>query len=153
MKLALSFFASAVVALSAIGADRGIIGVTVHGTPDFRAITSVLPDSPAAHAGIRIGDQIVAIGDFPTSKLQTVRELLSKILGPPGSEIELQLKRSGSEPILRVRIRRVAPATLEPRKIPPNFERYQARSHTNGLTPAHSHVVLRSIALGSSRLD
>jgi|ERR1700674_2128657 len=136
MKPALTFLTSLLVALTAFGADRGVIGVAVHGKPDFRVIASVLPNSPAARAGIRVGDQIVAIGDFPSSKLQTVQEFLSKVSGPPGSEIELQLKRPETDSLLRVRLRRVAPATLEPPKIPADFERYQTRNNANGLSQA-----------------
>ena len=132
MKLALTFLASFLAALTAFGAERGVIGVSVQGAPDFRVIASVVPDSPAARAGIRVGDQIVAIGDFPTSKIRTVQEFLRKVSGPPGSEIELQLKRPQTNSLLRVRLRRVAPATLEPPKIPADFERYQTRIQANG---------------------
>lgn len=134
MKLALTFLASSLAALNVFGADRGVIGVAVQGKPDFRVITSVVPDSPAARAGIRVGDQIVAIGNFPTSKIQTVREFLRKVSGPAGSEIELQLKGPQRDSLLRVRLRRVAPATLEPPKIPADFERYQTRNHANRLS-------------------
>ena len=134
MKLAVIFLVSVALAAGATGADRGIIGLTVDAMPDFRVITSVLPRSPAARAGVRVGDQIVAIDAFPTSKLKTARELLSKVQGPPGSEIELHLKRPGAERLLRVRIRRIAPATLDPPKIPSDFERYLARAHTYDLT-------------------
>jgi C-terminal processing protease CtpA/Prc len=127
MKLALTFLASFLAALTAFGAERGVIGVSVQGAPDFRVIASVVPDGPAARAGIRVGDQIVAIGDVPTSKIRTVQEFLRKVSGPPGSEIELQLKRTQTDSLLRVRLRRVSPATLEPPKIPADFERYQTR--------------------------
>jgi C-terminal processing protease CtpA/Prc len=133
MKLALIFLISALAVLPALGAERGVIGVSVRGEPDFRVIASVVPEGPAGCAGIRVGDQIVAIGDFPTSKIQTVQEFLRKVSGPPGSEIELQLKRPQTDSLLRVRLRRVAPATLESPKIPADFERYQTRKHAIGL--------------------
>jgi C-terminal processing protease CtpA/Prc len=131
MKLALTFLASFLAALTAFGAERGVIGVSVQGAPDFRVIASVVPDSPAARAGIRVGDQIVAIGNVPTSKMRNVQEFLRKVSGPPGSEIELQLKRPQTNSLLRVRLRRVAPATLEPPKIPADFERYQTSIRAN----------------------
>jgi len=133
MKLALSFLASSIVALAAFGAERGVIGVSVRGVPDFRVIASVVPDGPAAGADIRVGDQIVAIGNVPTLKIQTLQEFLRKVSGPPGSEIELQLKRRQTNSLIRVRLRRVLPATLEPRKIPADFERYQTLIRADGV--------------------
>jgi C-terminal processing protease CtpA/Prc len=126
-KLAFTFLTLALASLTALGAERGVIGVSVRGEPNFRVVASVLPDGPAARADIRVGDQIVAIGNVPTSKIQSVEEFLRKVSGPPGSQIELQLKRSQTDSLIRVRLRRVAPATLVPPKIPADFERYQTR--------------------------
>ena len=137
-KLALTLLISSLVALTAFGAERGVIGVSVRGEPDFRVIASVVPDGPAARADIRVGDQIVAIGNVPTSKIQTMQEFLRKVSGPPGSEIELQLKRPQTDSLIRVRLRRVAPATLEPPKIPAEFERYQTRIRANGVQSLRS---------------
>ncbi len=101
-------------------------------------IASVVPDGPTARAGIRVDDQIVAIGDVPASKIQSMEEFLRKVSGPPGSEIELQLKRHQTDSLIRVRLRRVAPATLEPPKIPADFERYQTRIRANGVRSLRS---------------
>ena len=119
------------VALDVRAADRGIIGITIVGEPDFRVVESVLAGSPAYLAGIRAGDHILAIGDYPTAKLQTVGEFLSRVSGPPGSEVELQLKRSEAEPVRKIKLRRIAP--VESRKIPADFNRYQARAGTTRL--------------------
>ncbi|MEY2578844.1 MAG: Peptidase family [Verrucomicrobiota bacterium] len=132
-KLTLTFLISALASLTADGAERGVIGVSVRGEPDFRVIASVVPDGPAARADIRVGDQIVTISNVPTSTIQSVEEFLRKVSGPPGSEIELQLKRPQTDSLIRVRLRRVAPATLVPPKIPADFERYQTRIRANGV--------------------
>jgi C-terminal processing protease CtpA/Prc len=132
-KLALTFLISALAALTAFGAERGVIGVSVRGEHDFRVIASVVPDGPAARADIRVGDQIVAIGNVPTSTIQSMGEFLRKVSGPVGSEIELQLKRPQTDSLIRVRVRRVAPATLEPPKIPADFDRYQTRIRAHGV--------------------
>jgi C-terminal processing protease CtpA/Prc len=137
-KLALTFLISAIASLTALGAERGVIGISVRGEPDFRVIASVVPDGPAARADIRVGDQIVAIGNVPTSTIQSMGEFLRKVSGPAGSEIELQLKRPQTDSLIRVRLRRVAPATLEPPKIPADFERYQTRIRANGVRSSGS---------------
>ena len=133
MKLAFTFLISALVAIPAVGAERGVIGVSVRGEPDFRVIASIVPDGPAARADIRVGDQIVAIGNGPTSTIQSMGEFLRKVSGPVGSEIQLQLKRPQTDSLIRVRLRRVAPARLVPPKIPADFERYQTRIRANGV--------------------
>src|SRR2546423_2544678 len=105
MKPTVLFLILSLVALNTFGVERGVIGVSIQGTPDFRVIASVVPDGPAARADIRVGDQIVAIGNAPTSKIQNVQEFLRKVSGPPGSDIELQLKRPKTDSLIRVRLR------------------------------------------------
>ena len=124
MKTTLLFIAIAVAATPAFvrASDRGFVGISVK-PPDFTVVASVIPDSPAAEAGVRVGDRVVAVGDKPTSAFKTVEEFISSAAGPVGSEIELQLKRSESESIIRVRLRRTGPYRS---KIPPDFSPYQA---------------------------
>jgi C-terminal processing protease CtpA/Prc len=88
----------------------------------------VLPDSPAAKAGVQVGDHIVAIGGFPTSKLQNMEQFISRVSGPVDSEVELQLKRTEGKPLFRVRLRRIAPPRRDPFIPPADFSPDQARS-------------------------
>ena len=54
-------------------------------------VAAVLPDSPAAAAGLRPGDVILAIDGKPT---RTVREVLDTVAAiPPGKEVTLLLER------------------------------------------------------------
>jgi S1-C subfamily serine protease len=54
-------------------------------------VAAVLPDSPAAAAGLKPGDVILAIDGKPT---RTVREVLDAVAAvPPGQEITLRLER------------------------------------------------------------
>lgn len=51
----------------------------------------MLPDSPAAAAGLKAGDVILAIDGKPT---RTVREVLDTVAAiPPGKAITLRLER------------------------------------------------------------
>ena len=127
MKVALFFVSIAAATAVAASASRGVVGITVD-RADFTLVTSVLPDSPAARAGVQVGDRIVAIGEFPTSKLQNVQELIRRVSGPLDSEVELQLKRAEGNPLLRVRLRRVAPPRREPFTPPGDFSPDKARS-------------------------
>jgi carboxyl-terminal processing protease len=55
-----------------------------------------LPNSPAAKAGIRSGDEIVKIDGEEVSKLK-FQGAIQKIRGTPGSELTLTIKRAGQK--------------------------------------------------------
>lgn len=58
-------------------------------------IIEVFPASPAALAGVRAGDRVLAVGDQPVAQapLSTIVDL---IRGPQGSEVTLQLDRTAA---------------------------------------------------------
>ena len=71
------------------------------------AVTVLQPGSPAAEAGVAVGDQVLAIDGVPlgTSDLALAALLLD---GPEGSEAVLRLRRAGR--VLTLRIARRGPA-------------------------------------------
>jgi carboxyl-terminal processing protease len=84
--------------------DRVGLGLVVTiGNGQLRVI-SPQDGSPAAQAGIKPGDLIAAIDKVPTFDL-TLGEAEQKLRGPPGSEIELTLRR-GSGGLFTVKIKR-----------------------------------------------
>jgi C-terminal processing protease CtpA/Prc len=86
-----------------------------------------MQDSPAADAGVQVGDRIRAIDGVPTSRLHTAQELLSRACGAPDTHVELELERAGAVQFIRVRIRRVAlPDHNAPIKILPDGSGFQA---------------------------
>ncbi|MBT4501404.1 MAG: S41 family peptidase [Gemmatimonadetes bacterium] len=61
------------------------------------AVWSLLhEDTPAARAGVRSGDLIVAINDTTTKDL-TAGDAADKMRGPPGTPVTLTLERAGAE--------------------------------------------------------
>lgn len=75
----------------------GGIGVSYGPVRDSLCVIDVVPDSPAAKAGIRRGDRLVAIDGVPTKGAQ--RDSLSAVVrGKVGTPITLTVARAGEEP-------------------------------------------------------
>lgn len=86
-------------------ADRegfGGVGITVSPTEtEGVSVLAVLPDTPAALAGVQVGDRIVAVDGKLTQGL-SVREVVSLLRGPIGSQVALTVNRDGRELTLMV---------------------------------------------------
>ena len=74
-------------------------------------ISEVMPHSPAAAAGIRIGDSIVAI-DSQDIGDATAEQIGARLRGPVGSAIELTVSRAGTARRVTLRRDRVVPNTV-----------------------------------------
>ena len=122
--IALTFAHAAIAGLS----DGGFVGLTIS-TTDHGLVTYITPDTPAANSPIRVGDRIISFGPIPISHIHSSAELRKATSGVPGSEITLKVRPAHSDATIRVRLRRIGP-----RKIPPDFNRYQVRSDPNDLT-------------------
>ena len=97
------------------GVDRGRLGVrgqdldpelaAAFGVDGGVAVTEVLPDSPAARAGIRPGDVVRSIGGEPVRRVGDLRRALGLLRA--GREVAIELVRDG-----RPRTVRAATAAL-----------------------------------------
>jgi regulator of sigma E protease len=77
--------------------DSVAAAIGVHIPP---IIDSVFGGSPAARAGLRRGDSVVAVDGSP---VQTWPQLVTRVSGAPGREVELDVARGGER--VRVRVR------------------------------------------------
>ncbi len=80
-------------------------GLMLGWTPGRMDALSVLPGSPAERAGIREGDEVVAVAgramnDWPAAALESALED-----GPDGREIHVTVKRDGREQVLVMKVR------------------------------------------------
>jgi serine protease DegS len=80
---------------------RGYLGIEVAGNPNTSrgvglTIADVVPESPAALAGVMRGDLIIAINDQPATSARVVTKQIG--VTEPGSDVKLSLMRDG-EPI------------------------------------------------------
>jgi carboxyl-terminal processing protease len=74
------------------------IGVTLGIFSGDLFIISVIDGQPAAKAGLKVGDQIIAIDGAKVSK-KPIDEVRSMIKGSPGTNIRLSIKRDGQGPL------------------------------------------------------
>ena len=71
--------------------QRAYLGIKVASSPNRVEVASTLPDGGAAAAGVRAGDQIVALNGIPVTNFPSLQEQLSK--HRPGDRVNLTLAR------------------------------------------------------------
>ena len=72
----------------------GGIGVVVGKKDGKFVVVAPLKDTPGAKAGVKAGDQILAVDGESTAKL-TLEDVVAKIRGKSGTEVELTLQAEG----------------------------------------------------------
>lgn len=77
------------------------IGAVSEKIGDYITITELYKDQPADKAGLRPGDQIIAV-DGKDAKGKTTEELNEIMRGFPGSKMELTIRRAGSPGDFRI---------------------------------------------------
>ena len=79
---------------------RGFVGVELKYEKDNVVITAVLGKSPAAAAGLKVGDQIVEINGKAVRSLDDVRRLTAEVVS--GKMLPLVVRRGGENISVRV---------------------------------------------------
>lgn len=81
---------------------EGWLGVYLDAERDEPVVVEVIPDSPAAKAGLQLGDVIVRIGEEAAPSQQRVRARLAA--AQPGDRWEVLVRRGGAEHRVYVRL-------------------------------------------------
>ncbi|MGL6097042.1 MAG: redoxin domain-containing protein [Fimbriiglobus sp.] len=79
---------------------RGRVGVELEDRPDGVVVTAVLAGSPAAKAGLRVGDRLTKVRDDDTRTTADVRKALAA--SPAGAEVEITRIRGGKTAEVRL---------------------------------------------------
>ncbi|HOJ51020.1 MAG TPA: S41 family peptidase [Syntrophales bacterium] len=83
----------------------GGVGMEIMIHRDVLTVVAPIEDTPAYHAGIKAGDQIITIDGKPTKEM-TLMEAVKKLRGPQGTKVTLQILREGSSKLRDVEITR-----------------------------------------------
>ena len=85
-----------------LSSNRAVLGIDVEDQGDELVVRSVWSGSPADQAGLRTGDEIVAIDD---QDVEGQRDLMRTLRDyQPGDRVKLLILRSGQQRILRPRL-------------------------------------------------
>jgi len=85
--------------------EQEMAGLALKDDGDAFTVTEVLPNSPAAEAGISAGDRIVAVNDRPAAQIGYLN--LRKMLKQPGKELAIGVERDGQRMNFRITLRRL----------------------------------------------
>jgi membrane-associated protease RseP (regulator of RpoE activity) len=96
------FLLSLLPLLFATSAPEGWLGVYLDPERDEPVVAEVIPDSPAAKAGLQLGDVIVRIGADAAPSRERVRAVL--VAAQPGDRFEVLVRRGGAEQRVFVRL-------------------------------------------------
>jgi len=79
-------------------ADRAALGVAIEEYDGHVRVKAIMPGSPASKAGLRVDDEIRAVGD---QKIGTAEGLAEEIREyQPGQQVELSIRRNGERQTL-----------------------------------------------------
>jgi len=135
-----------------IAGSFGGVGMEIDVKDGVLTVIAPLKGTPAEAAGIKAGDQVVAIDGRPTDGLST-ETAVSKIRGPLGTTVELSIVRSGK--LITVKIVRatiVVPETEDSLDAKSGVYRIALFEFTGNSTEHFAQALSRFKASGSDKL-
>jgi C-terminal processing protease CtpA/Prc len=79
--------------------ERGVIGLKLERWP----IVDVVPDAPAATAGLQKDDVIVAVNDQDVGGSRTTADAIKLLQGPSGETVRIRVNRGGKTLLFEVK--------------------------------------------------
>lgn len=113
-------------------------------------IIEVFPSSPAALAGVRAGDRVLAVGDQSVAQAP-LGQIVDLIRGPEGSEVTLQLDRTAAGAPFTVRVfrRAIDTPTADGQVIAPGIGYIRIRSFNETVAERVGRLLLEQRQAGA----
>ncbi|HEX4354248.1 MAG TPA: S41 family peptidase, partial [Polyangiales bacterium] len=83
----------------------GGVGIEVDVNDGWLTVLHVMPNGPAARAGVQTGDRMLSIENTPARDL-SIDDALSRMRGEPGTQVHVQLRRRDVEAAIAVTMTR-----------------------------------------------
>lgn len=89
------------------------VGIYVEAREGGLVVTGVIPEGPAAEAGVKVGDRLVEVDGVAVATLDA-EAVLGKVRGPPGTTVTLGLERAGERLTLTLKRARIQQEHVRP---------------------------------------
>ncbi len=99
--------------------DHPRLGITLDDSNGQLIVLEVTPNSPAAVAGVQVGDEIITVNDYPVSTFDLFVGQIQAI-GRTGGQIPLGIRRNGKMITLKATLRGSQPPALPKTELPPS---------------------------------
>lgn len=133
----------------------GGIGVTLSRDSDGQVRIEPLPDNPAAAAGIRSGDILVAIDDRPVTNEQSIGELDALLRGEKGSQVALAVIQAAATAPVTINVVRadilIPSVTYRPLREEPAVGYIQLTRFSGESGSEVAHAIESLLAQGANR--
>lgn len=103
-------------------------------------VASVLPESPADAAGLRVGDRITLV-DGHLVKANDLGDVVTRLRGPSGSIVRLEIERAGVTKKLTLRRSSVGNGDVSVAYVAPGVARIRVAAFTRGVGSQVKHAV------------
>ena len=103
-------------------------------------VASVLPESPAALAGLRVGDQLVVV-DGKSTRNSDLGDVVAGLRGPSGTNVAIEIARDGVAKTLVLRRSSVEAGDVSVAYVAPGVARIRVAAFTRGVGTQVIHAV------------
>ncbi len=94
--------------------QAGGVGMVLDGSKGRVIVARIVPGGPAAKAGVKAGDEVVAVDAWQVPAQPKSAVVAAQVRGPPGKAVTLRVRRAGSKAPLELRVMRGSMAALFP---------------------------------------
>jgi carboxyl-terminal processing protease len=120
--------------------EFGGIGIELGLTDGYFTVIAPMDDTPAARAGLRAGDRIVAV-DGASLKGEKLIDVVQRLRGAPGTEVALDIRRDGTPTTVTVERAVIALASVDARLLEPGFGYVRISQFQSGTAAAFEEAL------------